>query len=76
MKAVGIFFALLALDFIYARYTQNIVAGRAWQASLNAAMLYAITGFATLTYVAEPLLLIPAVVGAFTGTWLAVRKCG
>jgi hypothetical protein len=70
------FTILFALDFVYAKWTQTITAGHATPAAGWAALCYALTGLATVQYVADPWLLIPAVLGCMCGTFAAVKFRG
>lgn len=73
MKFVGVFAALFVLDFVFARYTKSIGDLRAMPASSYAAVIVVLNGAAAVGYVHEPWLLVPAMLGAFTGTWLSVK---
>lgn len=73
IKAIAVFFALFALDFVWARYTHALSARRSWIASHYAAAIIVLSGFGITQYAGEPILLIPAALGAWLGTFVAVH---
>ncbi len=73
MNAVLAFAAMFVLDFIWAKYTQFVVAKRHWLAGFAATAILLCNGAVTLLYVSDPLLLLFAAAGAFAGTVAAVK---
>lgn len=73
LTAVGVFAALFVLDFVWAKYTQAMTSKRALGASCYASAIILLSGFAAVSYTANPMMLIPAMAGAFAGTFTAVR---
>lgn len=73
IKAVAVFAALFALDFVWARYTHALTGGRAFVAAHYAAAIIVLSGFGITQYASEPILLIPAGLGAWLGTFIAVK---
>lgn len=73
IKSTIVFAALFALDFVWAKYTTAITAKRPMLASSFASVIILLSGGAAIGYTTEPLMLIPAMAGAFAGTWVAVR---
>lgn len=69
--AITIFFVYIALDFIWALYTQHLVAKNATTAGLLSAVIIVLSGGGTVAFNENPWLLIPAGAGAFCGTWIA-----
>jgi len=67
-SAALVFLALFCLDFVWAKYTFALSSRRHWQAAS-----YERSGGAAVGYVSNPVLLIPAMAGAFAGTFVAVR---
>lgn len=67
------FVILFALDFVYTRWTITVTEGHAVQAGIWAALCYGLTGLATVKYVVDPWLLVPAVLGCMCGTFAAVK---
>lgn len=73
MSWIAVFVALAALDFFWARYTQAITNKRAVFAGAYAIVILALGGFSVISYTTDHTLLIPACLGAFVGTFAAVR---
>jgi hypothetical protein len=69
---LGVYFAMVALDFTWAHYTAAIAAKQSVRAALWAAATILFTGTAAIGYTSQHWLLIPAMLGAISGTWLAV----
>lgn len=73
-KAGALAFAVMfVLDFIWARYTYYVVVKRHWAAAMAATAIMLCNGTVTLLYVADPLLLGFAALGAFAGTAVAIK---
>jgi hypothetical protein len=72
-QALLVFLALFALDFVWAKYTIAMTERAAIKASGFAGVVILLSGAAQIGYTANPWLLIPAFVGAFAGTWCALR---
>ena len=70
---IGSFFFMIALDYIWAMYTIYLVAKRPALAGLFASGIMLVNSFLTLGYVNDPTLIMPLMLGAFVGTFLAVR---
>lgn len=68
-----VFVAVFALDFVWAFYTRAIQAHRALAAASWAAGIILLSGAAQIGYTHDPALLLPAVLGAFGGTYAALR---
>ncbi|WP_448043806.1 hypothetical protein [Bradyrhizobium liaoningense] len=68
------FVAVFALDVVWARYTIALTEDRPMRAGTNAAMVIALSGFATINYVNDPWMLLPAAGGAFAGTIVGMMK--
>ena len=69
-----VFIAYTALDFTFARYTKATADNKPLAASLWATSILMFTGYVTVSYVNDPWLLIPATLGAFLGTYVAVHR--
>ena len=67
------FFAMFFTDVFNAYYIQAIQQTKALKASVWAAILYILYASALIGSAHNPYLLIPAVVGAFSGTYVGVR---
>lgn len=71
-----VFAATFALDFVWAYYTKALNECAEWRAAWWAAGIMILGGIAQVGYVNDPVLLIPAALGAFAGTFVAVRRHG
>jgi uncharacterized protein YqgC (DUF456 family) len=69
-----VFVLVASLDFVRARCTQYTTAGAAVRAGIDASLILLMGGFAVISYTRDPYLLIPAALGAFAGTYVAVLK--
>jgi hypothetical protein len=67
------FFAMFFTDVFNAYYIQAIQQARALKASTWAAILYVLHASALIGAAYNPYLLIPAVIGAFAGTYVGVK---
>jgi len=67
------FAALFALDFVWVGYTRAIGRANAIGAGAYASLLILLSGTAAISYTHDPYMLIPAALGAFTGTWCAMK---
>lgn len=72
--AVLSFLAAFVLDVLWALYIRRTAQGAALQASVYAAVLYALGAYNTLNIVANPWLLVPVTLGAGVGTYVIVRR--
>lgn len=72
-KALLVFLAVFAMDFIWAVYTLAMVERSAFMASSYAGMIILLSGAAQIGYTKNHWLLIPAFIGAFAGTFAAVN---
>ncbi len=65
---------MFALDMVWALYTQAVITNSPFRASSFAAIIQFLSAALVLEYVSNPWLIIPAALGAFTGTY--VVSCG
>lgn len=72
-QSLGVFIALFMLDFVWAKYTYAMTQKAAAWAGGYACVIILLGGYAAIGYTQNPWLLVPAMAGAFAGTWLAVR---
>lgn len=73
MKWFLVFLAVAVMDFVWALYAKATVAGQAVWASSLSVVIILLSGFSTIEYTREWILLIPAGVGAFVGTLIAMK---
>jgi hypothetical protein len=74
VTAFVVFLATAAYDIAWARYTSAVSQRRAVRAAWWSATIYAFGAFATIQYTRDPWLIIPALLGAFLGTWIGVVR--
>lgn len=67
------FFAMFFTDVFNAYYIQAVQRVQALKASIWASILYVLYALAIIGSAHNPWLLIPAVLGAFVGTYIGVR---
>jgi hypothetical protein len=63
-----------ATDYLWARYILALTDHRRMQAATVSAVLQGLSGLVTIAYVGNQWLIIAATIGAFVGTWLAMRR--
>lgn len=69
-----VFVACFALDFVWAYYTKAVTERAEWRAAWWAAGIMVLGGIGQIGYVNDPVLLIPAALGAFGGTFAAIKR--
>lgn len=70
---IGIFFAMLAVDYVFAKYTAAVAEYLPIRAGLWAAAIPLFNYFVVVSFISTPWALVPICFGAFVGTFLAVR---
>lgn len=73
LQALVVFILLIITDFVWTRYTQSVTAERPYSAAVYTAFIILCSGVSTISYVHDPRLLVPAVVGGMVGTVVAMR---
>ena len=68
-----VFVAMTALDFAYGEYTKAAADRRLHPASIWAAILYALGAFVAIHVISDNWNAVPAVFGAYAGTYLSIR---
>jgi hypothetical protein len=72
-QAIYSFFAMVALDLVWAAYTLKVQAKKPALAGVYASAIMLINALVTISYVTEPWMLVPVAAGAWVGTYLGVR---
>lgn len=72
-QAAGTFACMFALDVIWVYYTKAVVAKAPLRSASWCALLTCMNALSAILYVGNPWLVVPAVAGAFAGTFLAMR---
>jgi 4-amino-4-deoxy-L-arabinose transferase-like glycosyltransferase len=67
------FFAVFLLDLVYTYYLRSVQEKKAFMASIWSMACYLGASVAIINYTANHLLLIPAVIGAFFGTYVGMK---
>jgi hypothetical protein len=70
---VSTFFAIFALDIVYTYYLRCVANNQALGASLWSIACYLLGSYAIIEYTTNHLLMIPAVLGAFCGTYVGMK---
>jgi hypothetical protein len=73
MSYVTTFLAVFFVDIFYTYYLKSINNNSALKASFWAAVVWLIGSFAVIEYTANHMLLIPACLGAFCGTYVGMK---
>jgi hypothetical protein len=73
MKWIGVFLAMAALDYVWAKYTHAVTDRYINRASTYATLIILCNGFVVIEYVKDYWLLIPTAAGAYVGTWIAIK---
>ena len=72
LLALGIFFAYLAIDALYAKYTLSVTRHQASLAAMLSVIIYLLLAFGVVSYIQNFLYLVPLGAGAWIGTYLVV----
>lgn len=73
-QALIVFAAMFALDLVWARYTAAVTERRRTLASSYSAVIIALGAFATINYIDDPRMIVPAMLGAACGTFIGIRR--
>lgn len=74
VQGLIVFTTLFFLDVVWARYTAAITDRRRVAASSLAAAIVALGAYAAISYVDNPLMILPAMAGAFCGTFVGIKS--
>ena len=72
-RGVAVFLAVALTDSLWTGWIRAASDGSALPAASYSALIVLVGAFVTCSYVKDRIYLIPAVLGAFVGTWLSVR---
>lgn len=73
IQCILVFLALIAVDFCWTFYIAKVAEKKAIAAACWSAMIMVCGAFATISYLENKWLLIPAILGAWVGTFLAIK---
>ena len=71
--AATVFVVYVVFDILYALYVLCVSRKQAVAASAISSVLYSLGAYGVMTYLHNPLYLIPLACGAFLGTYIAVK---
>lgn len=74
LQALGVFSAMVAVDFAWTKYMLEAAAKRPHPAAAWSAAIVALGVVSVASYTQNIWLAIPAVAGAYVGTWVAVWR--
>jgi len=69
---LGVFFAYVILDIVWAKYTLAIARNNKVPAAFWSAIVPVLSALVVIQYVTNPWLLIPMALGGAVGTWIAM----
>lgn len=73
VEVAGVFFAAIACDITWARYTLTVSAHKAFEASLWSVLIM-LSGAVNIVAIAgDPWFIAPAAMGAFVGTYYTIK---
>lgn len=72
-QGLVVFAATFVLDIVWARYATAVTDRRRLAASVLAALIILIGGYTTINYVNDAWMLLPAMAGAFAGTYVGIK---
>jgi hypothetical protein len=75
MTYLLVFVSTFFADLVWARYISAAALGRAVKAAWWSTAIVALSAFNIVQYSLNWKTVFPALVGAFLGTWFALRKC-
>lgn len=73
LTIIGIMLAVIISDVVWVFYIKKVNEGKEHQASILSLVIYINSAFVVIAYVTDYLLLIPALIASYFGTYIAVR---
>ena len=73
IEYITTFFALFFTDVFYTYYLRAVQNDQAFRSSVWAVVVFFIASIAVINYTTDHMLLIPACLGAFCGTWVGMK---
>lgn len=73
MRAVAVFLAVAVADWLWSQWIASVGDKHAVMAGAYSAAIVLVGAYVTCSYMKDRVYLIPAVLGAFVGTYLSVR---
>lgn len=72
-RALAVFLAVAMTDALWTHYIQAASDGHRFPAAAYSALIVLVGAFVTMQYVRDRIYIVPAVLGAFVGTYLSVH---
>jgi hypothetical protein len=72
IRALAVFLAVAVADGLWTRWAVAAGSGEALAAALYSSAIVVVSAFVTLAFVRDRLFILPAVLGAFIGTYFSV----
>lgn len=73
LSFIGVFVALILVDICWTFYIAKVAERKAFSSAMWSAWILVCGAFATISYLHDVRLLVAAVLGAFVGTFIAVK---
>lgn len=73
LRIIGVFVAMAVTDLIWVFYIRRVNQGKAFQAALTSPLLLLLGAFIVINYMENKWYLLPTLLGAFVGTFLATK---
>lgn len=74
LQCLSVFLIAVLIDYAYTRYNITSTTKQAHAAARWSVLIYACAAINVLSYTTNHWLLIPALCGAYLGTWVAVKR--
>ena len=74
LLALGVFATVAVGDWVWTRYSMAVASRHAHHAAVFAVLIVLVGAVSTLAYVDNHLMILPAALGAWVGTFFTVRK--
>jgi hypothetical protein len=71
-RGIAVFLGTFISDYVWAKYIASITTATPFVASVWATITIVMGAFVVLSYVHDKRMIVPAAIGAFVGTYLAV----
>lgn len=76
LQALFVFVAVAVSDVFWVRTVTNVSAGHRWRSGVWSTFLYAAQTVGVISYTKDHRMIVPALLGAFVGTALGVKRKG
>ena len=73
LLSIGVFLLVMLVDIVWVYYIKHITNNNPHSAAFFAFLIYFIGGASIISYTSNTWLLIPAALGSYLGTYLAVK---